>query len=257
MNKLFNNRNLIVIPKLESTNQYANELILKSPQNEGTVIMALNQHKGRGLNKNTWESESGKNLTISIIFKPNFLSIENQFYLSMAISLGIRNYISRYVDDIKIKWPNDIYANNKKICGILIENTICGAHLEYSICGIGININQENFISDAPNPISLKNITSQDYDLKEQLSLMLADIEAEYKKLANFEYNYIKAEYLKSLYLINEDSYFKDLENNCFKGRITGINDIGQLLIESNNETKIFNFKEVEYLHATVNSNSI
>ena len=148
--------NLLFFENLPSTNTHAADLLKKNNLPEGTIVYTNYQSAGRGYSGNRWESEDGKNLLISIVLFPSFIKPEDQFYISMAVSLGICDFLKRYIPDCSIKWPNDIYVNNDKIAGILIESSITGNKIEYTIAGIGLNINQEKFISDAPNPVSLR-----------------------------------------------------------------------------------------------------
>ena len=122
-----------------------------------TVVSTYNQTAGRGQRGNSWESEPHKNLTFSVLLKPQHIIAREQFYISEIVSVAIVNTLRKYIIDqpIAIKWPNDIYVNDDKICGILIENTLSGYSISQSIAGIGININQQTFLSNAPNPISL------------------------------------------------------------------------------------------------------
>ncbi|HPH88516.1 MAG TPA: biotin--[acetyl-CoA-carboxylase] ligase, partial [Chitinophagales bacterium] len=147
------------LPSVDSTNTYAKSLIAKSSPIDGTVILADEQFAGRGQSGNVWQSEAGKNLTFSIIYQTSFLLATEQFYLNMAVSLGIWSMVNSKLSieknkeltihdsrfTTKIKWPNDIYVNNQKIAGILIENTISGMHLKHSVIGVGLNVNQEQF----------------------------------------------------------------------------------------------------------------
>ena len=156
---------LIHLEETDSTNKYLNELCNKQCVEELTTITADFQTSGRGQRGNSWESEAGQNLMFSFVLYPTFLKARRQFLLSQIISLAIKEELERYVSNISIKWPNDIYWKDKKICGMLIENDLTGVHISRSITGIGINVNQETFCSDAPNPVSLKQINGQSYDL--------------------------------------------------------------------------------------------
>ncbi len=157
--------NIYFYDHLTSTNSEAVRLLKESGLPEGAVISAGFQSAGRGQKENKWESEEGKNLLISVILFPINIEPDLQFIISMTISLGICDFLKRHIPASSIKWPNDIYVNNDKIAGVLIENSIMGSSIEYSIAGIGLNINQEKFTGDAPNPVSLKNITGIDYDI--------------------------------------------------------------------------------------------
>ena len=245
--KLFSSQLLIRKNEINSTNNFAFELIKSKNPSEGTVVLTLNQTKGRGQRTNTWESESGKNLTISIIFKPEFLPIPHQFHISMVISLGVYDYLANYLKDVSIKWPNDIYVGNDKIAGILIEHSIMGSVLSHSVCGIGLNINQEKFVSDAPNPTSLAILTNHDYDLESELNRLLVCIETRYFQLKDGHSSVLEKDYLNTMYWMNETHLFLD-ENGEFEGKIVGITELGQLRIEANKEERVYNFKEVSFI---------
>lgn len=233
--------------ELHSTNNFALELIKTQNSSAGTVVLALSQTDGRGQRTNTWESESCKNLTISIILKPEFLPIIDQFKISIVISLGVYDYLRNYLPAVSIKWPNDIYVGSEKIAGILIEHSIMGSTLSDSICGLGLNINQTKFISDAPNPTSLSILTKKEFDLDKELDLLLDCIEKRYFQLLKGGGKDLEAAYLKVLFWMNELHTFSD-EKGEFEGEIIGITDFGQLRIATNGEKRIYNFKEVSFI---------
>lgn len=147
---LFVGQNLIKLKEVDSTNNYLKELLSKSePLPEGTAIMADNQFAGRGQQNSVWQTEVGKNISASIYLKPSGLALNKQFYLNMAVSLAVSEALSHFIPQgIKIKWPNDMYYLNKKLGGILIENTLTGSSIKSSVIGIGLNINQEDFAED-------------------------------------------------------------------------------------------------------------
>lgn len=156
-----------------STNHYAASLS-ESDSPHGTLVSAFRQTAGRGQRGNSWESEPGKNLTFSMIIRPQSLPATAQFDISMAVALGVRDALAIIPgidpDRLKIKWSNDIYYDDLKIAGILIENNLAGRNISRSIAGIGLNVNQTHFISDAPNPGSLCQITGTEYDLQNLLT---------------------------------------------------------------------------------------
>ncbi|MGZ2370128.1 biotin--[acetyl-CoA-carboxylase] ligase [Ancylomarina sp. YFZ004] len=247
MPNLFLPERIIRVNKLDSTNSHANQLLKDTNPSDGTVVMALNQTEGRGQQTNAWESESGKNLTISLILRPNFILAQDQFQISMIISLGVKDYLDTYTDYVSIKWPNDIYIKDKKIAGILIEQSIMGANLSHSVCGIGLNVNQGKFISDAPNPISLYMLTNENYDLENELTKLLGTIEKRYLQVQGGKAPQLEQDYLKNLYWMNEIHEFED-EDGDFKGKIVGISEFGQLQIKDvDNEIRTYNFKEVSF----------
>lgn len=140
--------------EVASTNSLAEKLPL-SELKDKQVILTWRQTQGRGQATNRWESAPGKNISMTVIFRPERLEAGKQFAVSMVIALGCLDFLSHYVEGVTVKWPNDVYVGERKISGILIEHRVAGAHIQSSLCGIGVNINQEQFLSDAPNPVSL------------------------------------------------------------------------------------------------------
>ncbi len=243
--------NIIELEETFSTNRYALELLSNSRISEGTVISVVNQTSGRGSYGNFWESEKGKNLTVSIILYPTFLSFEKQFMLNKVTSLSVYDMlvqINSGQEAVMIKWPNDIYTDNKKFSGILIENTIIGSTFKHSIIGIGININQEIFVSDAPNPTSLKISTGKTYNLKECLSILCSCFNRRYTQLKNFEFKTLDEDYLSALYRMNKSALFI-FQKQLITAMIKGVAESGKLLIEKlNGEMIECDFKEVEFV---------
>jgi BirA family biotin operon repressor/biotin-[acetyl-CoA-carboxylase] ligase len=247
---LFVGQNLITIQHVDSTNNYLKELLSNSkPLPEGTVIMAESQYAGRGQQNNHWHSEPGKNLTFSLLLKPSFLSVVQQFDLTRVVSLGIINALEPFLGDkVKVKWPNDIYYEDKKLGGILIENTLQGNQIKNSVVGIGLNINQEVFPLDVAKAVSVKQILHRDYDLKFILSEICKNIEALYLKLKTGHFEHVRSAYLDRLYWLNEDKMFK-VNGLVFKGSITGVKGNGLLVVNNDSGASEFNQKEIEFLN--------
>jgi BirA family biotin operon repressor/biotin-[acetyl-CoA-carboxylase] ligase len=246
MNKL--HKKIIVLNEVESTNNYASQLILSKAAEEGTVVLTQFQRSGRGQPGNKWESEAGKNMLATIILYPQFLNAEKQFVLSKIVSLSLVEFLKNKTDNVSIKWPNDIYVGNKKIAGILIENSIKGNMLFSSLLGIGLNLNQEEFLSDAPNPISLKQITGEEYDIENVVVEILESILMWYKKMETDNFYEIDSTYFSHLFRNGEwAKYSKD--GNTFKAKIIGIGKFGQLQLEKRDGiVEDFMFKEVEFI---------
>lgn len=241
-------KEIIHLSSTDSTNNYANSQIREKEVPEGTVFLAYEQTSGRGQLKNFWESQPGENLTFSIVVYPDFLEIRHQFMLSKVVVLGIYKALSKYVDQLKVKWPNDIYVGNQKLGGILIENSIMYGLLKSSVIGIGLNINQTVFKSNAPNPASLQNLTNKHYDCEAILAEVLSGINWYYYLLQCGEEKKIDEEYIAQLYRLNETCKYRS-EETIFEGEIIGVNEIGQLLIRrSDGKILDFHFKEVEFL---------
>ncbi|TKC04917.1 biotin--[acetyl-CoA-carboxylase] ligase [Pedobacter frigoris] len=250
---LFVGQNLIRLSAVDSTNNFLKEMVSKSePLPEGTVIMADNQFAGRGQQENTWHATAGLNLTFSIFFKPAFLPINKQFMLNIAVSIGVRKALQQIVPQgIKVKWPNDIYFGDRKLGGILIENTLSGNCYKSSIVGIGINVNQEEFNPDqVKRATSLCKILQADVNLIDLLGQICGSIEAEYFKLKSGNYTALLTEYLKGLYRFNEEAAYRE-GLIIFKGRIRDVTETGQLIIEVEGRNKSYNFKEIEFLNNT------
>lgn len=210
------------------------------------TLYTFRQTAGRGQRGNTWESEDYKNLTFSTLFHLEHLPVQEQFRLSQIVPLAIKNVLDQYTDNIYIKWPNDIYWKDKKICGILIEHTIMDNTIIQSIAGIGLNINQKQFISDAPNPVSLSQITGQEYNLETILDQIIEQFNA--LKPLIYEPEKLKQLYFASLYR-KEGFYPYCADNETFEAQIVDVADNGLITLQLRNGTKRqFAFKEITYL---------
>ncbi len=244
--------NIIILESATSTNAVAQQMLQSNKMPEGSVIITHHQTNGKGLGTNAWESEPRKNLTFSIVLYPT-VSIEAQFYLNKSIALGIYDYVKAEagMGTVKIKWPNDIYVNRKKICGILIENAINSTHIEHCIVGIGININQQIFLSNAPNPVSLSNITGKTYNLDCELHKVLNFIEKRYINFGRKKYDEINNEYVSCLFRLNEMHDYI-IHEKTVKASITGVTKYGALLLtDTAGKTWECGVKEIRFLLGT------
>lgn len=238
---------IMYYPEVDSTNTLAMRMLKTGKLSEGTVIRAGYQTGGRGQPGNNWESEEGKNLLISLVLYPEFLKPAEQFLISMSISLGICDFLREYHINCMIKWPNDIYAADEKIAGILIENAISGEKIINTVAGIGLNINQTYFKSGASNPASLKMLTGKEYDIEVCLNRLLPHLDRRYKRLISGKYQEIRKDYISSLYRYMEWHSFLG-KGQIFTGRITAVNDSGLLQIEDRKGTiDEFAFREIEF----------
>jgi BirA family biotin operon repressor/biotin-[acetyl-CoA-carboxylase] ligase len=239
---------ILFFESLPSTNNKAIQLLRYNDLPEGAIIFTNYQSAGRGQPGNKWESEGGKNLLISVVLYPTMINPPRQFLISMTISLGICDFLKRYIPDCKIKWPNDIYVNNDKIAGILIENTILEDKIENTIAGVGININQDKFLSDAPNPVSLRLLTGLNFDLGNCLNQIASDLDRRYSQLISEKFAVITQEYVYQLFRFNEWSNYRD-KSGIFTGRIISVADYGRLQIERQGGGKSeYSFKEVDFV---------
>ena len=240
--------NIIRHEKVSSTNSVAAVMCREGNLPEGTVITAEWQESGKGQQGNTWESAPAKNLLFSIILYPTSIKADGQFYILQVIALGVYDALAGLTGDVKIKWPNDIYVRDDKIAGILIENSVMGNSIKNSIAGIGINVNQDKFLSDAPNPVSLKIITGSDYDRDLIFRSVCQKIEARYEMLKSGKKESLMADYKGALYRMLRWHRFRD-SGGEFTGMIEDVTPSGLLVVRRKEGiVKQYAFKEIEYL---------
>jgi BirA family biotin operon repressor/biotin-[acetyl-CoA-carboxylase] ligase len=244
-NTVFMGKNLVFMPECHSTNDLALQLCQQQKGSEGTVIITANQTAGRGQRGNTWHVEPGKNLTFSIILKPTFLSIKDQFYLNIITALAIHDYLVEKTDaTVRIKWPNDIMVNTKKIAGILIENQIQGGFFSSAVVGIGLNMNQGAFSINTAT--SLYQVSNKVYDLNAELEHILHKLEVRYLQLKSRKENTLLSDYLNVMYWRHELHTFV-ANDQSFEGTIVGLDDLGRLKINTEQGERIFGMKEIQY----------
>ncbi len=245
---------LLKLSEIDSTNNFAKKLISLYPLDElnNMVICAHKQTHGRGVGNNKWLSEPYKNLTFSIIHLPHYLNLNEIFFLSKTISIALIDYLKSHNVPAYIKWPNDIIVNNKKISGILIENSIAKQKIKYSIIGIGLNINQTQFPPQI-NATSLALATGKNYNLSEEFNILLEKIFFWLNQLENKNFSKINKIYFENLYLLNKISLFKEKEH-IFEGKIIGVDNYGRLIIDipSQKKQKIYSQKQIQYVQKAI-----
>jgi BirA family biotin operon repressor/biotin-[acetyl-CoA-carboxylase] ligase len=243
---LFLGKNLVFVPECHSTMDLALQLCQQSAAPEGTLVITDHQTAGRGQRGNTWITSRGENFTLTLVLRPGFLAIKDQFYLTMAVALGLHDYLLTKTNrPVRIKWPNDILVDDKKVCGILIENQLQGQHFTNSLVGIGLNINQQTFAVSTATSLSL--VTGQRYELAAELPLLLAALEARYLQLREGRLETLKDQYLNNLYWRGEQRSFTSA-NTTFNGTITGIDASGKLKVETMTGLRTFDLKEIAYV---------
>lgn len=243
---LFTGQRLIFVPECQSTNSLMLELTSKSALPEGTVVITSNQFAGRGQRGNTWQSTAGMNLTFSVLLKPSFLSVKNQFALTIVASLSVFDFLNeKKLSDVKIKWPNDVLVGRKKICGMLIENSIQGEVINQSIVGIGLNINQTEF--PVATATSLSIACERNFDLNEELNLLFEKLEKRYLQLRSGKQAEMKTEYLHNLLGIRQSQKFAS-NGKEFDGVIKTVNEAGELILNVNGVEKSFSLKELTFI---------
>ena len=246
--------NIIELSETGSTNDFLEALSQGQNLEDGTVVFALHQKEGKGLGTNRWISEAGQNLTCSFLLKPVFLHAMDQFFLNIMMSLSVcdlvREMLSGLIEPerIRIKWPNDIYIDDKKVSGILIRNTISGEYSDQSILGVGINLNQVEFPPDLPNPVSLKSHTGTTCDIAKTMDLLCRHLEIRYRQLMDGKKQVLLNDYLECLF--RKGIWCKySAGRQVFDGRIHGVSSSGQLMVETSSGQMLeFGFREIRML---------
>lgn len=239
---------IIRVEETHSTNSLLREWLERESLPDCSVIVADFQTAGRGQVGNVWESEKGKNLTFSLVLYPQKLPVKQQFLISQIAALSVKETLDAYTEGISIKWPNDIYWQDKKICGMLIENDLAGHELLRSIIGIGLNLNQMTFRGDAPNPVSLGQILRQEIDREEVLQRFITCFIANYQLLIAGEQELIRAHYFAALYRRVGFHPYVDA-GEAFEACIHDIEPTGHLLLRLPDDSlRRYAFKEVAYI---------
>jgi BirA family biotin operon repressor/biotin-[acetyl-CoA-carboxylase] ligase len=242
----FIGKKAVFLPSCHSTNDIAALFVTEQKAVHGKVVFTDFQTKGKGQRGNVWESAQGENITFSVLLNVPFVDPADNFLLTIVASLSIHDFLSDYLrDQVKIKWPNDIMVGGRKIAGILIENFIKKSSLEWSIIGVGLNVNQAEF--GAFNATSLANLCQQRFDREEVMDMLLCYMEKRYMQLKRGETKNLREHYLLHLFWKDEVHVFKT-KNTFFNGCITGVSDMGKLAIETEDGTRQFAFKEVEFI---------
>lgn len=227
----------------------------------GTVVYTDRQTAGRGQRGNSWESEPFKNVTMSILLRPENVAPNQQFWLSEISALAVERVLSKYIGNVSIKWPNDVYYKDFKICGMLIEHSLSGGKINYTIPGIGINVNQRVFLSDAPNPISLANVLGHEVPTSEILDGLVDEILTMCDQLPE-KAEEIHREFLSKLYRRDGFHEYQSTirsasadglsvleEGEHFQARIVNVHPDGMLdLMTTEGYIHTFAFKEVAFI---------
>jgi BirA family biotin operon repressor/biotin-[acetyl-CoA-carboxylase] ligase len=238
----------ITLSEVDSTNNYAMARIAEAPVAHGTTWFAWKQTAGKGQRGHRWMSAAGENILMSIVLKPSGLQASNQFYLSAVVALALHDLIKKYApDQAKIKWSNDIYLDDKKAGGILIENILRGNEWHYAVVGIGLNVNQETFPRDLPNPVSLRQFTGQPHEVLPLAGALCQHVAERFASLRPGNFNTILAEYTRALYGLNRMQRFQRGEET-FEAVIRGVDSQGKLQLQKGAQIFGVDFGEVIFL---------
>lgn len=242
---------LIELAETPSTNDYLEALLMKERPLEGSMVTAGFQSEGKGQEGNGWESEAGKNMLVSVVLYPEFLNADQQFFITMAVSLSVCSLIVEIEPQLKpmIKWPNDIFINKRKAAGILIKNAISGNGILYTIAGVGLNVNQQQFSDNIPLAVSLSGVTGRSYHLPTLLTKWHEHLMFWYEQMKLGNFGYLKEQYLNRFYRLNEPCEYL-IDGKKVTATIKGIGSYGRLkLIDSDGTTYLCNMKEVVFLN--------
>jgi BirA family biotin operon repressor/biotin-[acetyl-CoA-carboxylase] ligase len=239
-------KKLIILEKVDSTNNYAMAMVQKGDAISSCGVFAREQTAGKGRRGKAWKSKSGENLILTVTEQMQWLPVQHQFQLSVAVALGCLDLVSKYIkENIKIKWPNDIFINDRKAGGILIENAVKGNLWQWAIIGIGLNINQEDFDKEI-RAVSLKQITGVNYDVIELSGELLETVIIRINQLKAGEFNNLLYEYNENLFCRNKMVKLRK-GNIVFETKIKKVNPFGELITKDAIERK-FEFNDVEWL---------
>ncbi len=241
---------IIKLDAIDSTNTFLKGMINSQTVEDFTVVTTKYQSEGKGQMGAHWTSEASKNLMFSMFVDVSKIELEHPFYISMVTALALRQSLNSFlIPQLFIKWPNDILSQNKKVCGILIENVMKRGYVNASIIGVGLNVNQMEF-EMLPNASSLKKITGSVFDTDELLDSILSSMKLYVEKLKNGNFKALKEEYESYLFRKNKPSTFKDAKGNLFSGYIKSVKESGdlQVLLEDN-ITKAFTLKDITLMY--------
>jgi len=241
---------LVKLNAIDSTNNFLKNLVKDTSTENWTVITTENQTSGRGQFQNKWHSEPGKNLMFSVLCKLENFETEHAFFLNCAVSLAIFETLHAHIPKkLSIKWPNDILSYSKKLCGILIENTVHNNKIIRSIIGVGLNVNQDQFDKKLVNATSMKQVANREFDRDALLKDIISGLKHQTELLNHKKFDQIKKNYEKHLYRMNIPAMYKNSLGHQFMGKIMGINKEGNLLVELQNERiKSFDLKEIQFI---------
>lgn len=236
----------IHLPETDSTMLQLRRAEYAQSNHEFVLITADYQTAGRGQRGTSWEADGERNLLFGFLFHPQQVPVTHQFALSEALALAVAFALENYIADVSVKWPNDVYWKDKKICGMLLEHDVCGKQIESTITGIGLNVNQETFKSDAPNPVSLRQILGHDICREELLMHVLQHFEHLYRQVQQGEYDALHQLYMQWLYCAKGWHTFAD-EKGAFKAMIESISSMGILRLKREDGcSRDYAFKQVK-----------
>ncbi len=252
MDTLFIGRNIIFLPEINSTNSYAIDLLKNVNLPEGSVVHTAHQTHGRGQRGSVWNAEPASNLTASVVLRPTFLHAQKQFFLYQIMALASYDTLAEILDssqfDIKIKWPNDILVNGRKITGILIESALQNDRLSWCVAGVGINVNQQQFASGIA-ATSLRLLTGKTYDVSRVLEVLCRHTEKYYMALKNNKFDWVQENYLSHFFGLDTWLYFETTDG-AKSLMVAGVSETGLLMLrEKDGRMREADVKEIKWIY--------
>lgn len=249
VSEFFRQKNIIFFKTLDSTQSYALELTSKSKPIDKTAILTYNQSAGKGQLGAKWQTQADKNICMSIIGYPVKLKVGEQFLLSMTAALAVMRFLLQYTQKkIQIKWPNDILLDNKKICGILINNSLQGMYITSSVTGMGVNINQTAFEDGLPKASSLAIAEGKEFALDELSAELYQCYEYYYQWLNTGMHELLRSEYHANLFGIGAINRFEKKDGSVFSAEVKGVDIDGRLMLSIGNRIEKFDIREIKLL---------
>ncbi|MDF7813304.1 biotin--[acetyl-CoA-carboxylase] ligase [Hymenobacter sp. YC55] len=245
---LFTGQQVVSLPECASTNTEAQDLIHRNRATDGCVVITDKQTAGRGQRGNRWEAAPGENLTLSVVWRPTFLPAPDQFLLSQAVALAVHDWAATLLGPdpaLRVKWPNDIFFGNRKLGGILIENTLSGTMIQHSIVGIGMNINQREF--QVPTATSFSALTGRAYELAPLASRLLEHLERRYLQLRAGRLAAIRHDYRQVLYRYQQPHVY-EVDGQQITGEIVDVDEAGRLALSVSGQIRHFDLKQIRYI---------
>ncbi len=245
----FLGKNIIYLPHCHSTNDLLQQYVKSGHAKEGTIVIADFQTAGRGQRGNSWESESGENLLFSFCVKPDFLDSRKQYFLNVVTAVSMAETIEYFANDglvVEVKWPNDLYINDRKCAGILLETQLTGKRLENAVIGIGLNLNQEEFADLNATSLRIEGLEVDRWELLEQFCLLFEQL---YHLLQEEGEEELRQRYLSRLRWLHEPHEFQLTKSGrAVNGTIAGIDEIGRLRLQYDGTEQIFDIQQIKFI---------
>lgn len=243
----FLGKNVIYLPECHSTNDLLMDYARMGKAKEGTIVITDFQSVGKGQRGNQWESEPGANLLFSIMLQPDYLVPKSQFYIGLCMALATVKAIEALSEaqaGLQVKWPNDLYLNEKKIAGILLESSLSGNRVDFVVLGMGLNVKQLQFENEKASSLWIEGLKVETNELLEEI---LIQLEAQLMHLRTSQIKLVIEQYYQRLRWMGEEHEF-EAKNKRFSGTILGIDEQGRLMLGVGSNTLIYDIKEIKFL---------